>query len=88
MNIYEMHGRQSEKMQEVVESWGATLQLLRDLRDGNILPAQLVVEQDGWKLSDRRNEDRSCAGCTDSGCAEECSGSENSTDQAHQDWTA
>ena len=84
MNIYEMHGRQSEKMQEVVESWGATLQLLRDLRDGNVMPSQLVVEQDGWRLSDRRNEDGDQAGCTDSGCSEECAGSEGCVDQANQ----
>ena len=50
MNIYEMHGRQAEKMQQMVESWGTTLQLLRDIQDGTILPPQLVVTQNGWEV--------------------------------------
>ena len=50
MNIYELHGRQTEKMQQIVESWGTTLQLLRDLQDGTVLPSQLVVTQSGWEV--------------------------------------
>ena len=47
-----MFGRQSEKMQEMVESWQRTLQLLRDVRDGKVLPSQLVVQDNGWEIQE------------------------------------
>ncbi len=28
----------------------ATLQLLRDMKDGKVLPSQVVVTEDGWQL--------------------------------------
>lgn len=50
MNIYEMHGRQAEKMQEVSEAWQRTLALLRDIHAGKVLPAQLTVGAEGWDI--------------------------------------
>lgn len=50
MNIYEMYGRQSEQLVEAVQFREATMALLRDLRDGKVTPARLVVEDTGWSL--------------------------------------
>lgn len=48
-----MLGRQSEKMQEMLEMWQKTLQLLRELREGQVLPSQLSVDERGWELLPR-----------------------------------
>ena len=87
MNIYEMYGRQSERTQEMVEGWSTTLQLLRDLQDGKVRPAQLVVSQTGWEVQDVGRTEDSASGAEPSS-AEECTNCEGCTDQAHQDWTA
>lgn len=58
MNIYEMHGRQAEQLQEVTHAFRETLTLLRQLRDGSVLPSRLVVTDNGWNLKDEEpNED-------------------------------
>lgn len=52
MNIYELYGRQAEKMAEMVQYHRATQQLLFDLFGGRILPSQLVITQEGWSVGE------------------------------------
>ncbi len=52
MNIYEAFGRQAEQLLEHADAFVKTLELLRLLRDGKVLPSELVVEQTGWKLKE------------------------------------
>ena len=50
MNIHEMYGRQAEQLNELLGSWSGLLQLLGDIRDGRVLPAQLVVTDNGVEV--------------------------------------
>lgn len=53
MNIYEMYGRQAEQLMEATQFHAATMKLLADLRDGNVLPEQIVITEGGWELKER-----------------------------------
>ena len=57
MNIYELHGRQAEQLRQTTDAFMETLALLRRLRDGDVLPSQLVVNDNGWTLKDEPHED-------------------------------
>lgn len=57
MNIYELHGRQAEQLRQTTDAFVETLALLRQLRDGDVLPSQLVVNDNGWTLKDEPHED-------------------------------
>ena len=52
MNIYEAYGRQAEQLRQATDAFAETLALLRQLRDGKVLPSDLVVEDNGWKLKE------------------------------------
>lgn len=52
MNIYELYGRQAEKLMELQQYHQLTQQVLNDLVAGKVLPAQLVVTQMGWQVAD------------------------------------
>lgn len=54
-----MFGRQAEQFQSLTEGWGQTLSLLRDLKDGKIKLEQLVLEKDGWHLTELPAEEAS-----------------------------
>ena len=52
MTIYEMYGRQAEQLMERTDAFMRTLDVLRMIRDGKVLPSDLVVEDNGWKLKE------------------------------------
>ena len=52
MNIYEMYGRQSEKLQESLEFHRSTMRLLQDLKDGTVSLKQLELDTAGWHLQE------------------------------------
>lgn len=45
-----MFGRQAEKLQESVEFYKHTMQLLRDLKEGAVSIAQVEIDASGWRL--------------------------------------
>jgi len=55
MNIYEMFGRQAEQINGMREFANRTLTLLRDLKEGAVLPSALVITDSGWQLQEDRN---------------------------------
>ena len=52
MNIYEQFGRQAEQLQQTTEAFLRTLEALRMIRDGKVLPSQLVVEDNSWHVKE------------------------------------
>ena len=51
MKIYEMFGKQSEELQEVVDQLYMTLDLLRKLKSGEIALERLTVHDKGWNVA-------------------------------------
>ena len=51
MNIYEMFGKQSEELQDVVDKFYATLNLLRKLKSGEIALERLTINEKGWDVA-------------------------------------
>ena len=52
MNIYEMFGRQAEQAAQLRVFYDGTMKLLRDLEEGKVMPAQILVTGNGWELRD------------------------------------
>lgn len=50
MGIHELYGRQAEQFNELLEAWNGVLQIVRDIRDGRVLPSQLVVNENGVEV--------------------------------------
>ena len=55
MNIYEMHGRQSEQLQEALEAFRKTLQLMRELQAGTLTLDQVRVSEQSWEIVESPN---------------------------------
>ena len=51
MNLYEMYGRQAESLQDTVDKFLNTVELLQDLKAGKLTLDQVVVEKNGWHLA-------------------------------------
>ena len=52
MNIYEMYGRLSEKKLALDDAYKMTLELLRQLKSGEVDAHTLVVEETGWQIGE------------------------------------
>lgn len=50
MNLYESYGRQAEVVFQLQEYFHTTQDVLRALRDGEVLPSQLDVSDKGWEV--------------------------------------
>lgn len=50
-----MFGRQAEQLQEAREFAGRTLELLRSLKSGAVLPSALVVTENSWHVQEESN---------------------------------
>ena len=59
MNIYEMFGRQAEQMQELCGFFASTMQLLQQIRNGEVIPCQIVLNQTGWEVEDQPKQEES-----------------------------
>lgn len=50
MNLYEMYGRQAEELHQLHSTWLKTLELLRAIRDGEVKPKSLDIDENGWRI--------------------------------------
>lgn len=50
MNIYELYGRQAEQLQDAIDKFMKTIELLQNLKAGNLSLDQVIVERNGWNV--------------------------------------
>lgn len=50
MNIYEIHGHQCEKLSQFEEFYHTTMQLLKQMKNGEINLSQVKVSDNGWEI--------------------------------------
>ena len=52
MNIYELHGRQAEQLEQLAEGYRQTLGLLKDIKDEKVNIKDVELLDSGWKIND------------------------------------
>ena len=51
-NIYEMYGKQSESLSHLQDFYHYTMELLKQLKSGEVPLSALVVKDSGWEVKD------------------------------------
>ena len=49
VSIYELYGRQAEKLEQAKEMLGKTLGLLKAIQDGEVNLSDVVISENGWQ---------------------------------------
>ena len=55
-HFHEQYGRLAEENLDLVDAYGRTLELLKNLKEGVILLSQVSVREDGWDVAPAQEE--------------------------------